>query len=71
VRPWRLPGEEGGEATPPLGVNDGGLFSLDATLERYWSPPTIHKQVLVWLLEDRVLWFVETDRIESSRPRRK
>ncbi len=33
--------------------------------------PEIHRQVvLMWLLEDLVLWFVETDRIETFCRRR-
>jgi hypothetical protein len=37
---------------------------------RHTTLPAIHRQVLVWLLEDLVLWFVETDRIKTFRPRR-
>ena len=37
---------------------------------RHTTLPAIHRQVLVWLLEDLVLWFIETDRIKTFRPRR-
>ena len=37
---------------------------------RHTTLPAIHRQVLVWLLEDLVLWFVETERIKTFRPRR-
>jgi hypothetical protein len=48
------------------------------SLEEGFSPSTvrhttlaaIHRQVLMWLLEDVVVWLVETDRIKSFRPRR-
>jgi SRSO17 transposase len=37
---------------------------------RHTSLPAIHRRVLVWLLEDLVLWFIETERIKIFRPRR-
>ena len=37
---------------------------------RHTTLPAIHRQVMAWLLEVLVLWFVETDRIKTSRPRR-
>ena len=37
---------------------------------RHTTLPAIHRQVLVWLLEDLVLWFVQTERIKTFRPRR-
>jgi hypothetical protein len=37
---------------------------------RHTTLPAIHRQVLVWLLEDLVVWFVETERIKTFRPRR-
>ena len=37
---------------------------------RHTTLPAIHRQVMVWLLEDLVLWFIETDRIKTFRPRR-
>ncbi len=36
--------------------------------ERHTTLPAIHRQVLMWLLEDLVLWFIETDRIKTFRP---
>ena len=45
----------------------GGLFPLSL---RHTTLPAIHRQVLVWQLEDLVLWFVETERIKTFRPRR-
>jgi len=32
--------------------------------------PGIHRQVLVWLLQDLVLWFIDTDHIKLFRKRR-
>jgi hypothetical protein len=32
--------------------------------------PALHRQVLMWLLEDLVLLFIETDQIKAFRPRR-
>jgi hypothetical protein len=37
---------------------------------RHTTLPAIHRQVLMWLLEDLVVWFVETERIKTFRPRR-
>jgi SRSO17 transposase len=37
---------------------------------RHTTLPAIHRQVLMWLLENLVLWYIETDRIKSFRPRR-
>ena len=37
---------------------------------RHTTLPAIHRQVLVWLLEDLVLWFIETERSKTFRPRR-
>jgi hypothetical protein len=37
---------------------------------RHTTLPAIHRQVLVWLLEDLVLWFIKTERIKTFRPRR-
>lgn len=37
---------------------------------RHTMLPAIHRQVLVWLLEDLVQWFIETERIKIFRPRR-
>ena len=37
---------------------------------RHTSLPAIHGQVMMWLLEDLVLWFIETERIKTFRPRR-
>ena len=55
----------------------GGSSSSSSFLGRPFSPsvrhttlPAIHRQVLMWLLEDLVLWFVETERIKTFRPRR-
>jgi hypothetical protein len=47
--------------------NLGGSFSPSV---RHTTLPAIHRQVLVWLLEDLVLWFVQTERIKTFRPRR-
>jgi hypothetical protein len=41
-----------------------------ASAVRHTTLPAIHRQVLMWLLEDLVLWFIETDRIKTFRPRR-
>jgi hypothetical protein len=38
--------------------------------ERRTTLPAIHRQELEWLLEDLVVWFIETDRIKTFRPRR-
>lgn len=32
--------------------------------------PAVHRQVLVWLLRDLVMWYIETDQIATFRPRR-
>ena len=32
---------------------------------RHTTLPAIHRQVLVWLLEDLVQWFVQTERIKT------
>ena len=37
---------------------------------RHTTLPAIHRQVMVWVLEVLVLWFVETDRAKTFRPRR-
>ena len=37
---------------------------------RHTTLSAIHRQVLVWLLEDLVPWFIETERIKTFRPRR-
>jgi SRSO17 transposase len=39
-------------------------------MERHTTLPAIHRQVMLWLLEDLVVWFIETDRIKTFRPRR-
>lgn len=51
---------------------DLGAFlpSVVLTQRHTTLPATIHRQVLMWLLEDLVLWFIETDRIKTFRPRR-
>ena len=33
---------------------------------RHTTLPAIHRQVLMWLLEDMMLWFVYFERIETS-----
>ena len=32
------------------------------------SLPHVHRQVLLWLFQDLVLWFIQTDQIKSFRP---
>jgi hypothetical protein len=46
-------------------------------LERTFPPsvtrsslPHVHRQVLLWLFQDLVLWLIQTDQIETFRPRR-
>ena len=39
-------------------------------MERHTTLPAIYRQVLVWLLQDLVLWFIDYDRIKTFRPRR-
>ena len=34
------------------------------------SLPAAHRRILVWLLQDLVLWFVQSDQIRHFRPRR-
>jgi hypothetical protein len=34
----------------------------------YYATGQIHRRVLEWLLEDLVLWFIETERIKTFRP---
>jgi hypothetical protein len=48
-------------------TSSGEVFS---PMERHTTLPAIHRQVLVWLLQDLVLWFIDTDRIKTFRPRR-
>jgi hypothetical protein len=82
----RLPGEEVGRAAPAPGALDarlqlshtalkyclwrafGGLFPPAA--QRHTTLPAIHRQILMWLLQDLVVWFIETDRIKTFHPRR-
>src|SRR5215204_2670493 len=47
--------------------SSGDAFSPSV---RHTTLPAIHRQVLVWLLEDLVLWFIKTERIKTFRPRR-
>ena len=49
---------------------DPGPFPPSVVSERHTTLPAIHRQVLMWLLEDLVLWFIKTDRIETFRLRR-
>jgi len=30
----------------------------------------VHRQVLLWLFQDLVLWLIQTDQIKTFRPRR-
>jgi SRSO17 transposase len=46
-----------------------GSFSPSA-LVRHTTLPAIHRQVLMWLLEDLLMWLIETNRIKTFRPRR-
>lgn len=46
-----------------------GPFS-PSTSRRTTTLPAVHRRILMWLLEDLVMWFVETDRIKDFRPRR-
>src|SRR5258708_6081184 len=46
-------------------------------LERSFPPsvtrsslPHVHRQVLLWLFQDLVLWLLQTDQIQTFRPRR-
>ena len=50
-------------------TSSGEVFFPPTEL-RHTTLPAIHRQVLMWLLEDLVLWFIETDRIKTFRPRR-
>ncbi len=34
------------------------------------SLPGVHRQVLLWLFQDLVLWLIQTDQIQTFRPRR-
>jgi len=34
------------------------------------SLPHVHRQVLLWLFQDLVLWLIQTDQIKTFRPRR-
>ena len=34
------------------------------------SLPHVHRQVLLWLFQDLVLWLIESDQIKTFRPRR-
>ena len=34
------------------------------------SLPAVHRQVLVWLFQDVVLWLIATNQIAQFRPRR-
>jgi len=56
---------------PPVGATHAlyGLLSkfLDQAHDASGDPQS---GALVWLLEDLVLWLIETDRIKSFRPRR-
>ena len=46
-----------------------GSFPPSA-VDRRTTLPAIHRQVMMWLLEDLVVWMIETDRIKTFRPRR-
>jgi len=47
--------------------SSGEVFSPSV---RHTTLPAIHRQVMMWLLEDLVLWFIETDQIKAFHPRR-
>jgi len=34
------------------------------------SLPHVHRQVLLWLFQDLVLWLIQTNQIKAFRPRR-
>src|SRR5207244_3906996 len=42
----------------------------DTSLERLVTLPHVHRQVLLWLFQDLVLWLIQTDQIKTFRPRR-
>jgi len=44
-----------------------GLFPPSVTRS---SLPGVHRQVLLWLFQDLVLWLLHTQQIETFRPRR-
>jgi hypothetical protein len=34
------------------------------------SLPSVHRQMLLWLFQDLVLWLLYTQQVEAFRPRR-
>jgi hypothetical protein len=44
--------------------------SFPPAAQRHTTLPAIHRQILMWLLQDLVVWFIETDRIKTFHPRR-